>query len=182
MLLDALTQFVPFGTPLSLVAGAGVSIRSNIYDILGQGVGQAPANIIGNVSTFGSDMGIGVKKPLLDCVVGTGFTTGNAATLNVAFQGAPDTGLAGGYQPGAWTTYVETGPMAVANLTAGAIVARFDWPPVFPVGEPLPRFLSLLFSPAAATNFTAGTINFALLTMDRDDWAAKFAAKNFTVA
>ena len=124
MLLDALVSFVPPGQPLSLITGASTSVYSNIFDSLGLGVGQAPQSIIGTRTVFGQDNGIGVKKPLLDCVVGTAFV-GASANLNVQFQAAVDNGS---YQPGTWITLLETGTIAVGNLTAGQLIARFDWP------------------------------------------------------
>lgn len=187
MLLDALISFVPVGGNLSLVGGAGISIPSLlVYDILGLGVGVGPntatnpGSIIGNASVFGSDVGIGAIKPQVEAVIGTALTTGNAATLNVAFQGAQDTGSAGGFLPGAWQTFVETGPITAAQGTAGQVVARFDFPPAFPPGFN-PRFLRLLFQVPAATNFTAGTISSAIVSMVRDDQSNRFAAANFQV-
>ena len=99
----------------------------------------------------------------------------------MAFQGAPDTGSSGSYQPGTWTTLVETGPIAAASLTANALIARFDFPPAFPANLS-PRYLRLYFQIVTATNFTAGTIGSAIVTMVRDDYAAKYATKNFFVA
>lgn len=181
MILDALVNFVQVGSPLSLVGGAGVAIPSNVYDELGLGVGVAPTNIIGTRSTFGADLGIGDHKPQLEVVIGAGAITANAATLNIAFQGAPDTGAAGGYLPGTWQTFVETGPLTAAQLVANRVCARFDWPPAF-IESNLPRFMRLLFSPLAATNFTTLTVAYAIVTMGRDDQSNKFAAKNFAVA
>lgn len=180
MISDALVNFIPPGAPLSLVGGAGVAIPSAVYDELGQGVGTAPQVIIGTRTLFGADYGVG-EKPLIDVAVGTPFTTANAATLQVALQGAPDTGAGGGYLPGAWTTLIQTGLIPVSQLTAGAIIARLNFAMAVPPSA-LPRYLRLLFSPASATNFTAGTIAFAIVTMVRDDWSAQYAAKNFTVA
>lgn len=182
MITDAQLSFVPVGGNLSLVAGAGVSIPStNVIDLLGQGVGTAPQNIIGNATNFGADVGVGGITPQIDAIIGTACATGNGATLNVALQAAPDQGAGGNYQPGAWTTIVETGAIAVAKLTAGQIVARFDFMPAFPANLN-PRYLRMLFQVPAATNFTAGTISSAIVTMVRDDQANKFATKNFTVA
>ena len=178
MLLDGTLAFVPYGSPLSLVLGAGVSAASNIIDLLGAGVGVPPPNYIGTRSVFGADMGIDDQKAQLLCTVGTAFATANSATLNVQFQSAIDTGAAGNYQPGTWTTLVETGAISAANLIAGRNIARFDFPPAFPAST-LPRFLRLNFVVPAATNFTAGTIAFATPTIIRDDWSAQFAAKNF---
>ena len=178
MLLDGTLAFVPYGSPLSLVLGAGVSAASNIIDLLGAGVGVPPPNYIGTRSVFGTDMGIDDQKAQLLCTVGTAFATANSATLNVQFQAAVDNGS---YQPGTWNTLVETGAIAAANLGASKTIARFDFPPAFPAGT-LPRFLRLAFVVPAATNFTAGTIAFATPTIIRDDWSAGYAAKNFTVA
>ena len=179
---DALLAFVPIGGNLSLVAGAGIAIPStNVIDLLGAGVGVAPPNIIGNVATFGTDMGIGGFRPEINAVVGTGLVTANAATLNAALQAAPDTGAGGGYLPGAWQTLAETGALTAAQLAANTVFMRFPWLPAFPANLQ-PRFLRLLFSPLAATNFTAGTVAAALVTFVRDDQANKFAAKNFTVS
>jgi hypothetical protein len=180
MITDALVNFVGPNAPLSLVGGAGVAIPSNIYDILGVGVGVAPQGIIGTRTLFGEDLGVG-ESPLLDVVMGLAATTGNSATLNVQFQGAVDTGVGGGYQPGAWITLVETGPLATTVLTAGAVIARFPFALAVPP-QTLPRFLRLNFAPLAATNFTAGTIAFATVTKVRDDWTMKYAARNYTVA
>lgn len=187
MLLDALVTFVmppPQGTPLSLVGGAGVSFPSQVYDLLGLGVGVAPTDrIIGlpNSGVFGEDSGIGGVKPQVEVIIGTALTAVGGSTLNIAFQGAPDTGASGSYQPGTWQTFVETGPLTAAQLAANTVCARFDWPPAFPVSA-RPRFLRLLFSPSAGGSFSAGTIAGAIVTMVRDDQANKYAPQNFTVA
>ncbi len=182
MILDSLLSFVPVGSALSLVAGAGVDIPStNVIDLLGSGVGTEPHNIIGNAATFGADAGIGAVKPQVEVIIGTGLVTGGGATLNVAFQAAADQGAAGAYQPGTWQTLVETGEMTAAQLVASAICARFDFPPVFPLTL-RPRYLRLLFQVPAGLTFTAGTISAALVTMVRDDLAQRQATKNFTVA
>lgn len=180
MLTDGLVNFVAPGAPLSIVAGAGIAVPSSVYDELGVGVGVAPPSIIGTRTLFGADLGIG-EKPLLDVAVGTPFVTANAATLNVQFQGAVDTGAGGGYQPGAWVTLGETGPLATAILTAGQIIARFPFLPAVPPNL-LPRFLRLNFVVLAGANFSAGTIAFATVTMVRDDWSEKYASKNYVVA
>jgi hypothetical protein len=125
-------------------------------------------------------MGIGDNRPLLNVVVGTAFTTVDAATLEVALQGAPDTGVAGGYQPGTWQTLVQSPLMTAAQLTAGAIIARFDFPPAFPANL-RPRFYRLLFITPTGTQFTAGTIGSALVTMARDDDNNRFTPNNFVV-
>lgn len=182
MITDAQLTIVPSSNPLSMVAGAGVSIRSPILDLLGVGVGVAPPSIIGTASVFGTDFGIGSRwRPEIEMAVGTAFTTGNSATLNIALQLAADQGAGGAYQPSTWNTCFETGAIAVARLTAGAQLMRNPIQPAFPPGLQ-PRYLSLLFQIPSATNFTAGTIAHSLFTWVRDDWNARYAAKNFTVA
>jgi hypothetical protein len=183
VITDGLLNFVGPNYPLSLVIGAGLAARSNIIDLLGIGVGMNPASqsIIGNRTLWGTDFGIDMLKAQIQCAVGTAFVTANGATLNVQFQAAPDSGVAGGFQPGAWTTLVETGPIAAANLTAAAIIARFDYPPAVPVSFQ-PRFISLNFATPTGANFSAGSIANALVTMARDDYSAAYAAKNFSVA
>lgn len=184
MLIDSLISFVPVGGNLSLVAGAGVAVRSPlIIDLLGLGVGVAPGErIIGlpYSGVFGEDAGIGAVKPQVQVNIGTGLVAVGGSTLNIAFQGAPDTGAAGNYLPGTWQTFVETGPLTAAQLAANAICARFDFPPAFPVSA-RPRFLSLLFSPSAAGSFSAGTVASAIVTMVRDDYAIKYAPANYAV-
>lgn len=180
MRLDSQLSFIPVGSPLSIVGGAGVAFASNVLDLLGAGVGQAPPSYIGNAATFGADMGVGGIRPELDVAVGTAFATSNSATLNVQLQAAADQGAAGAYQPSTWNTIVETGAIAVGNLTAQQIIARFPWLPV--LGSLRPRYIRLNFAVASGTNFTAGTIAFAGVTLIRDDLAQKNAAKNFTVA
>jgi hypothetical protein len=107
--------------------------------------------------------------------------TPNGCTLNVQFQGAPYTGAGGNYQPGAWQTLMETGPLTAAQLPINTPFARFDFPPAFPANLN-PRYLRLLFQTPAGANFSAGGVAFAIVTFIRDDQANKFAAKNFSVA
>lgn len=183
---DALLAFAPIGANQSMVGAAGASIvlapGGVALDLLGAGVGVAPPNIFGtSFSTFGADIGIGVRKPLLAIAVGTAFATGNAATWNLAFQLAADQGAAGNYQPSTWYTAEETGPQAVGDAAANAIIARFDWPPAFPTTL-RPRYARLLMKFPAATNLSAGTIAYAIVTLDRDDLSIRNAQRNFSVS
>ena len=186
MYTDSLLNFVPISGNQSMVGGAGVSIvmapGGVALDLLGAGVGVAPPSIIGtSFSTFGTDFGIGVRKALLAVAIGTAFATGNAATWNLAFQLAADQGAAGGYQPSTWYTAQETGAQTVANGAANQIIARFDWPPAFP-NTLRPRFARLLMQFPAGTNLTAGTIKYALVTLDRDDLSIQNAQRNYSVS
>ena len=142
--------------------------------------GAAPNDREDMRSLFGSDAGIGGIRPQLEVLVTTAFTTGNSATLNIQFQAAVDTGAGGGNQPGTWNTLSETGPIAVANLGLGAVLARWDFFASLPVNLQ-PRYLRLNFAPAAATNFTAGAV-VAPVVLVRDDQANKFTPANYAVA
>lgn len=178
MMLDASLNFVGIGGNLSLVAGAGINIpSSNVIDFLGSGVGTAPPVIIGTPTLFGTDMGIGDIKAQIQAIISTALATSNVATLNMAFQLAPDTAVT--HQPGTWQTVVETGPITAAQGAANTVL-RLDWPAAFPANENA-RYARLLFQVPAGTNFTAGVIASALVTTVRDDQANKYAAKNYVV-
>lgn len=188
MITDALLSFVPIGGNLSLVAAAGVDVPStNTIDLLGLGVGVvAPSTssgnpIIGNVSTFGSPdaMGVGGMRPELNVTIGTALVADTGApTLNVQLQAAADDGTG---NPSTWQTIGESGEISVAQGTANTVVARLPWLPPFP--ENLrPRFLRLNFAIPAATNFSAGTIASALVTVVRDDWFNRQAARNYDMS
>lgn len=188
MITDQLLNFVPIGGPLSLVGGAGVTIRSTVIDLLGQGVGTPPANIIGNVAIFGAPdaMGVGNQRPELNVTVGTALTGAAGLTLKAALQAAPDLGVGGNYQPGAWVDLGSQDGITLAQGAANTVIMRLPWLPPFPFNL-RPRYLSLLFSPVSnggavpSGNFTAGTISSALVVMSRDDYFIKNAAKNYSV-
>lgn len=190
MITDALCNFVPIGGNLSLVGGAGVGIRSGVYDFLGLGAGVAPSSlIIGNATLFGQadGMGVGNQRPELNVSIGTALVSAAAARLNVALQAAPDAGTPT-YQPGTWQTIAESGPITVAQGAANTVIFRCPWVPPFP-RTLRPRFLSLLFTPVATdaapatpVAFSAGTIASAIVVMSRDDYFANNATKNYSVA
>jgi hypothetical protein len=187
MLTDGQLNFVAPGVPLSLVAGAAVPVPSAIIDLLGEGVGQAPEGIIGNVSTFGAPdgMGVGGMRPELFVAIGNALAGAAGTTLKAALQGAPDTGQAGGFQPGTWQDIISQDNITLAQGSAGQVIFRSPWLPPFPPGE-RPRFLRLLFTPyvngvPTGAQFTAGSISSALVAAVRDDQFNRFAARNYTV-
>jgi hypothetical protein len=92
----------------------------------------------------------------------------------VSLQGAVDTGAGGGYQPGTFTTIIESGPLTPAQLLTQTTIARFPITPSIPA---LYRYLRLLFQVPAGTNFTAGTIAFSYITYVRDDM--RYGYNNF---
>lgn len=116
---------------------------------------------IGIQTRFMADMGNaeGVGMPKLVAYVGTAFVTAGSATLNVKFQGSTDNTT--------FTTYMETGPIAAALLTAGRKIASFDWPPV-PDGVALPRYVRLLYGLPGSQTFSAGTIAIAGVVLQKD--------------
>lgn len=191
MILDSLVTFVPIQTPLSLVGASGATFASLVFDLLGSGVGQPPGNIIGNATVFGTDEGVGGKRPELNVTIGTGLTGTVGTTLKVALQAAVDIGSPT-YQPGTWTDIVSQDLIALANITggavAGSVIFRSPFLPTMPANL-RPRYLRLLFSPQYGTpvetpngDFTAGTISSAVVTMVRDDQANKFQPSNYVVA
>jgi hypothetical protein len=187
---DAQLAFVAIGSPLSLVGASGIAIASGIIDLLGQGVGTAPQNIIGTQSaTFGAPdaMGVGGTRPELNVIVGTALAGTAGNTLNVALQGAADQGSAGNYQPSTWNNIINQDGITLAEAAANTVIFRTPWLPPMPANL-RPRYLRLLFSPATSSgaipsgDFTAGTILSAIVTLVRDDQFNKYAQKNFTVA
>lgn len=183
MITDALLNFVAPGASLSLV-GVASTPSPLIIDLLGLGAGVSPTpeDIIGNTTLWGDPDAAGTSGFHPEINIGLGsvaFTTGGAATLNVALQGAPDAGTPT-FQPGTWVTYIETGVIAIANLTANAAIKlpfHLPFPP-----NARPRFLRLLFQIPAANTFTAGSIASALVTTLRDDYFAKYSPNNYVAA
>lgn len=182
-MFDALTCFVLPGANFSLVGGAGASIQiGGIYDLLGQGVGTPPANIIGSNRLngfYGVDPGEGKMKPELEIDFGVS-PAASGGTYQFAVQYAPDTGAAGGYQPGTWETVTETGSVSATEYTSLAPV-RLDLPPA-PPATPQPRFIRLLMIPSSGNNLTAGAVSFAGIVMARTDMVSVNAPSNYSVA
>jgi hypothetical protein len=184
MRLDASLAFVPLGSPLSIVGATGATFYGpGIVDFLGTGVGTAPQAIIGTPSVYGQAdaMGVGKDRIEMAVAVGTAFATSDSATLTIQMQGAPDTGSTGGYLPGTWQVFDQSPAMTATQLTANTVVYRFPWLPPFPFSE-RPRFLRMAFVTASGTQFTTGTIAYAIPSTGRDDWSAAYAAKNYTIA
>jgi hypothetical protein len=184
MLRDTKLDFQEVGNPLSIVGGLGAVFpttgpTNGVYDIVGSGPGTPPINIIGTQTAFGSDTGVGGIKVMINAVIGIQPVTVDGATLEMAFQGAPDTGPAGGFLPGAFVDFETTGFQSPANLTPGTVL-RLTWPEAFPASEN-PRFVRVVFRTPAGTQFTAGTISSVIVVDVRDDYSIKYAQKNFVV-
>jgi hypothetical protein len=183
MMVDALLNFVqPGAAAVSVVGAAGAIVQIGAtIDLLGPGVGVAPPGIIGNTSLWGHDPGPGRVKPEIRINIGTAFATGNAAQGEFAIQYAPDTGAAGGYQPGTWEDAETTGFKPVTELSANQTI-RMDLPPA-PPNTLMPRFMRLIMRPTSATNMSAGTVTFAGPTMGPDDHVVmRQQVNNYVVA
>jgi hypothetical protein len=182
MLLDSKLSFVPLGSPLSLVAAVGVDIVSpNVIDLLGGGAGTLVTNITGISAAPGQAdaMGTPTERPELVVAIGTGLVNDTGTpTLRVELQGAPDNGSG---SPGTYVTLGSSGAILAAQGTAGTIIARLPWLPPFPLNL-RPRFLRLNFEIPAGTNFSAGTILYALVTTVRDDWFIAQQPRNYKVS
>lgn len=90
--------------------------------------------------------------------VGTGFATADAAVLTIRLQSSTDNTT--------YTTIASSPAYTAAQLTAGAKLVPFDWPPL-PPGVALPRYLRLLYD-VASLNFTPGNLT-SMLVLDRED-------------
>jgi hypothetical protein len=181
MITDSKLNFSAPGSPLSIVAAAGVDILfPGIIDLLGNGVGTPVTNHFGTSTLPGQAdaHGVGQVRPELVIAMGTAATAGTSTpTLNVQLQGAPDDGS---NNPGTWQTLGETGALTVAQLVAGQIIGRLPWLPPFPQNL-RPRFLRLNGDIPAGTAFGAGTIAYATVTTVRDDPFQMQAAKAYSL-
>lgn len=110
------------------------------------------------------DMGIG-DDPALKLLVQvlTTCTSGGAATLQVALQGAQDNGSG---SPGAYSTYWTSPTYALGTLVQGARLYDMDLPRP-PAGIGMPRFLRMQYIIGAAAG-TGGTLA-SLVVIDRPD-------------
>jgi len=110
-----------------------------------------------NVLDLGAnrDMGIG-DDPSLKLLVlcPTGFTTTNAATLQVQVQASTDSAT--------WVTLAQTDVLPVAQLAAGSKIAKMDLP-----NNGLTRYLRLNYVVGTGV-FSAGTVTSAIV-LSRDD-------------
>ena len=160
MIQDSLLLFSS-AQDLSQVVGTYAS--TNVIDF---GLGTTAAPGIPSLANGGGarDMGVGDKPAIKVCVsVNEAFASAGAATLQVHFQGAPDNGAGA---PDTFVTWYSTMLYALADLAQGARLMDIDMPRP-PSGEPMPRFVRLLYQVATATT-TAGTCD-ASLVLDRID-------------
>ena len=156
MILDSLLQF---DAASSLAIGAGTQNSQNVLDLHATNELPVLANLQG-----ARGMGFGDDPALKLLVqVSVTFTSGGAATLAVAFQGATDNGSGA---PSAFNTWYTSPTYALATLVQGARLLDMDMPRP-PAGIAIPRFLRLVYT-VGSTSFTAGTVN-AYIVLDRMD-------------
>ncbi len=160
MILDALLQF---SSAQALVQPVGTYNSTNAIDL---GMGQVGNQQIPTFAAGGGarDIGIG-DDPAMKLLVqiSTTFTSGGAATLQVALQGAPDNGSG---LEGTYTTWYTSPAYALATLIAGARLLDMDMPRP-PAAIVIPRFLRLAYIIAGATT-TAGNVS-SYIVLDRHD-------------
>lgn len=155
MILDA---FLQFDSAANLAQAAGTYNSANVIDLHMAGI-PVLSNLQG-----ARDIGVGDNPALkLFVVVTTTFTSGGAATLQVALQGAPDNGSG---VPGSYSTWWTSPAYALASLNAGSQLYNMDMPRP-PDGISMPRFLRMSYV-IGTTNFTAGTVA-AYIVIDRID-------------
>ena len=171
MYLDSQLQFSS-GQAITTTAAS-----TSVIDLAGLGSGTTVSNIIGNATVWGQDIGVGdvPGTPKLYVTVGTALAGGTS--LNVQFQGAPDNGSG---SPGTYVTYAESGTIVTASLTANTVIFKIDVPEIQPEGGPLPRFLRLNY--VVVGTYTSGTIAFAGIIRDRQDWVARYYPSGYAVA
>jgi len=156
MILDG---FLQFSSAQSIAQAVGTYISTNQIDF-GTTSG-IPSSALGGGAR---DIGIG-DDPAMKLLVqiSTTVTSGGAATLSVALQGAPDNGAG---LEGTYVTWWTSPVYALATLVAGARLYDMDMPRP-PAGVVIPRFIRLSYIIAGATT-TAGNVS-SYLVLDRHD-------------
>ena len=145
--------------------------------------------LINSALLFGEDLGPGIERLRLLAIIGTAFVGGTS--LNIQIQGAPDA-AAGTYPANlsglTWTTYAETGAIAVADLGNAAaagtdpsksIITLPDFPDRL-LTLAMPRFISLNYVPVGT--FSGGAISAAGVFLGKPDFNVGKYVGGFTVA
>lgn len=166
MLMDAQLSF---SQAQAITTASAASTNVTAYDQSG-----GNTNIGGPAAyRFGADLGVseGMNKAKIVVGISTAFTSTNSATLNFQFQGSTDSS--------SWTTYIESGAIAAANLTKGTAWV-FDWPRKA-IGAAMPKYVRMYYT-LATGQMTTGTIE-ANVVLNADGWvgiADQYPA-NYTV-
>ncbi len=154
MILDA--NYLLSGT--SSASGATYVVIGQALTSAGLFTTLASSNVIDLVNA--RDMGEeGNPYPLKIMVLCTAaFTSTGAATLQVLAQGSTDNTT--------YTTYAETPAIIATSITAGKMIANFDWPGVLPNDGALPRYLRLAYTNGVSA-ISAGSV-ISTLVLGRD--------------
>jgi hypothetical protein len=164
MILDNFLMFTGTsnGASAGITAGAntdlpttGTQNSSNTIDLHMAGIPVLAAN------QGARDMGIG-DDPAIKILVQVITAITGGTTLSVALQGAPDNGSGG---TGSFYTFYASAAIAEASLTAGQRLLDMDMPRP-PPGNPIPRFLKLVYT--SAGTHSAGAVE-GCLVLDRFD-------------
>lgn len=155
MILDSLLRFT--GASGQSPTAVAANDSTDVIDLHMSGI-PALANLQG-----ARDLGIGTRLKLTTRVTTT-FTSGGAATLQVALAGAPDNGSGA---PGSYTTWWLSPVYALATLVQGARLYEIDMPRP-PAGVGVPRFLKMIYTIGTAV-MTGGTLQ-SFIVLDRDDY------------
>ncbi len=130
---------------------------TNVYDVTGAGVGNAPAMIgAGGVNTaMGIDIGAGDGSAIPEVMVSVTTTGTGAGTISITLSAAPDNGS---YSAGTYVTLFTSAAFVGTTLTAGRQII-FQVPPIPPTLA-LPRFYKLTYtvSGSATASFTANLL------------------------
>lgn len=124
---------------------------TNVFDITGAGVGNAPAMIgTGGLNTaMGSDIGAGDGMAVPQVLVSCGVNGTGAGTLTISLQAAPDNGS---YSPGTYYTLYSSDAFVGTAIDVGDLL-KFNVPPI-PFDAPLPRFYRLVYTVAGSLTTT----------------------------
>lgn len=161
---------------------------TNLVDVTGAGVNNAPTMIGGNAGTIGADWGAGDGEaiPYLVMTVTTAFVSGGGATMQVTLQAAPDNGS---NAAGSYTVLYTSAVFTVANLGLGETllvpVPPMALSPTFTTtgalaakGESLPRFYQVVYTVATST-FSAGNVTTGFLLNPPSTFTGTLYPNNF---
>lgn len=159
MFQDNSLIFSSYTSPVAVTTTAD----SSVIDLTGAGVGNAPAMKGGLGFPIGLDIGAGdgAALPSVNVTIGTTFTAGGAATLQISLKAAPQTSATVNTE-GTYTTLYISDAIPVADLVAGTVI-NIPIPPILTAeAEALPRFYKLTYTvatgPMTAGNLSAGIL------------------------
>lgn len=166
-------------TELSTMQAITSTAASTVsYDVTGAGYGNAPNQVWGTSTVFGTDIGSaasGFAQPCIYMTITTAFVSGGGATLQVAVQCGVDNGS---NAVSTWLTLSETAAIAVAQLTQYQTL-RLPIPPI-PSTAALPRFYRVNYIVATST-FSAGNVTTAIVISPPSGLVSTLYPSNFAI-